>query len=95
MAPGQEDISTCPRGVSVSNFFLNADPYIPRRTAGRQFYYSHTSLRQAAPYGPTRGGQDVFCQVIDIEPGTRIPVFARPACLIPILSEEPIETRRL
>lgn len=95
MAPRQEDISTYPRRVSVSNFFLNADPYNPRRTADRQFYYSYATLRQAAPYGLTRGGQDVVCQVINIEPGTRIPVFARPVRPIPILLEERIETRRL
>jgi hypothetical protein len=30
MAPGQEDISHYPRGVSASNSFLNTDPYTPR-----------------------------------------------------------------
>jgi hypothetical protein len=53
---------------------------------GRRLCCSHTSLRQATPYDLTREEQDIAHRVINAEPGSGIPVFARPVYPTPLLS---------
>ena len=47
---------------------------------GRRLCCPHASCRQVAPYCLTCEGQGIVSRVINAEPGSSIPVFARPVC---------------